>query len=337
MAMVISSHTAVSALTYCDMAGDSLEAWKIQAEYKEKYFANDAYYLNGNITQEIMLSGMDQDFLVRVGLPKGYFASLDANYVFQNLAALYDYNTVQTITLLAGKRLDIGPGILLGIKFPLGTKLAGNPLLINRDDMYDIMAGLYQKGSLGPVKYSMQALMEQPIRQTYYQGYADLSASLGFNFYNVPEKQVIDILAEIHYSGILRGPQDVQIGPVFPEELQRIPGNSYMLTIIPQAVVTFYNDFSFVLGAEILVNADNWNLNKIGEPRYVIKANYVLNSSHRPAAVSGSGMPSSMTSTSTAGMPSSMTSTSTAGMPSNITSTSGTGLPSNITPTYGTK
>jgi len=312
MVMIISSHAAVSALTYCDMAGDSLEAWKIQAEYKEKYFANDIFYLDDTIVKKTMLSGMDQDFLVRVGLPDGYFASLDANYIFQNLAALYDYNTVQTITLLAGKQMDIGPGILLGIKVPLGAKLAGDPLLINRNDMYDIMAGLYQKGSLWPVKYSMQAVIEQPIRQTDYQGSVDLSASLGFNFYNVPEKQVIDILAEIDYSLI-----------------QRNSGNSYRLTVIPQAVVTFYNDFSFVLGAEILVNADNWNLNKIGEPRYVIKVNYVLNSSHRPSAASGSGVPS--------GMPSSMTSTSTAGMPSNITSTSGTGLPSNITPTPGTR
>lgn len=290
----------INAMTYCDMAGDTLGAWNVQVEYREKYFEYNTFYSGNTVTTDTMLRGMDQDFVVRLGLPEGYFTSLGANYVFQNLEALYDYNNVQTLALIAGRRTETGMGILLGIKYPLGSKIADNSRLINRNDMYNMLAGVFQKGYLGPVKYSFQALLEQPFKATDYQGGMDMSASLGFNFYDDPQKQVIDIIAEIDYTYIQRG-----------------SGNSWALTVIPQAVVKFYNDFSFVAGIEILANADNWTLNKQEKLLYVVKANYVLNSGRKAAAaallqpvpvVSGLVIPPAL-STTVSGAPAALTGT----------------------------
>ena len=258
---------SLSAATYCDMAGDTLAAWNVQVEYKEKYFEYNTYYNDGVFETGIMLRGMDQDFVVRMGLPGDYFVSLGANYIFQNLEALYDYNNVQSLTLIAGRKTQDGPGLLCGLKYPLGSEMADNPRLINRNDMYNFMAGVYQKGSLGPAKYSVQGILEQPFRQTDYRGTMDLSASLGFSFYDDPQKQAIDIITEVNYTLIQRGSAD-----------------SYRITVIPQAVVRFYNDFGFVLGVEILADADNWTLNQQEKLLYVVKANYVLNSARKAAA-----------------------------------------------------
>ncbi len=295
-------NTAVFALTYNDMAGDTLGAWKAEADYKEKYFEYNTFYKDGLEPQGVMLRGIDEDFIVRLGLPGGYAVSLDANYIFQNLDALYDYNNVQTITLLCAKQFDTWPGILLGIKFPLGTKIADDPVLINNEDKYDLLTGLFIKDSWGFLKYSMQAVYEVPIGQfstyppdqfkTGYQGDADFSASLGFNLYNDPSKQVIDILAEAEYSLV-----------------QRDSGNSQKLSIIPQAVMKFYDDFNLILGAEILAAADNMYLNKKDIVWYVVKVNYVLNSDNRKSGVTstaqtgfaaGAFLPASTTSTAAA-------------------------------------
>lgn len=303
--IIISINAAAYALTYCDMAGDSLAAWKVQAEYKEKYFQYDTFYNYGFETQDVLLRGVNQDFLFRLGMPDGYFASLDASYVFQNLQGLYDYNNVQTITLLAGKRSDAGLGIMLGLKVPLGSKIADDYRLINNNDMYDIVAGYFQKSSFWLLKYSLQAVVEQPIRSADYQGSMDLSASLGFNFYNEPDKQVIDFVTEVEYYAVQRGPK------LFPGNTQMDSGNSFRLTVIPQLVLKFYNDFNLVLGAEILATADNWFLNKTTVPVYVVKMNYVLNGARQSSpnafiqpqmtpqgmAVSLTGTPSSVTTT----------------------------------------
>lgn len=258
--IILTLKTSVYALTYCDVAGDSLAVWKVQAEYKEKYFEYNTLYHNGVVTTGIMLRGMDQDFVLRVGLPDNFFASVDANYVFQNLEALLDHNNVQMITLLAGKQFDIGLGVILGYRMPIELKLENNSLLINRNEMHNLVAGLYQKGSLWFVKYSLQALVEQAVRPSDYQHSMDLSVSLGFNFFNDPEKQSVDMLAEINYSAVQKG-----------------SGDSYVLTLIPQTVVKFYDDFNLVLGIEILLDANNMNLNKVEKLLYVVKINYVLN------------------------------------------------------------
>jgi hypothetical protein len=271
-------NTAVNALTYTDMAGDTLGAWKAEAEYKEKYFQYNTLYEGPVETPGIMLRGIDEDFTLRLGLPGGYAISLGANYIFQNLEGLYDYNNVQTITLLGIKQFDPGPGILLGIRFPLNVKMADDPVLINNNDRYNLLSGFVVKNSWGFLKYSAQAVYELPIGQfstypperfkTDYQGSADLSASLGFNLYNDPSKQVIDILAEAEYSLV-----------------QRDSGNSQKLSLIPQAVMRFYDDFNLILGAEILAGADNIYLNKKDIVWYVVKVNYVLNSDKRASAV----------------------------------------------------
>ncbi|MEI7542112.1 MAG: hypothetical protein WCJ94_02545 [bacterium] len=265
--IILALKTSAYALTYCDVAGDSLAAWKVQAEYKEKYFEYNTIYHDGAVTTGIMLRGMDQDFVLRMGLPDSFFVSVDANYVFQNLEALLDHNNVQMITLLAGKQFDMGLGVILGYRIPLALKLENNPLLINRNEMHNLVVGLYQKGSLWFVKYSLQALAEQAVRPSDYQNGMDLAASLGFNFFNDPEKQSVDMLAEINYS-----------------VAQRTSGNSYVLTLIPQTVVKFYNDFNLVLGIEILLDANNMNLNKLDKLLYVVKVNYVLNGTNNAPA-----------------------------------------------------
>lgn len=314
---------AAKALTYCDLAGNTLAPWNVQAEYKEKYFEYNMFYYDAAITPGIMLRGMDQNFVLRLGLPDGFFASLDANYLFQNLEAasdasgaevspMFDYNNVQTLTLLAGKHQEAGPGILLGIRYPFDNEMADNTRLIDRKYMYNFVAGIFQKGSLGILRYSLQAVVEEPVFISDYLGSMDLSASLGFNFYDVPEKQVIDIIAEIQYYLI-----------------QRESKNSYMLTIMPEAVIQFYNDFNFVLGVEILVDADNWTLNKSEKLLYVVKVNYVLNSPRKAAeaaalkakASAAPGYQLNATSAAETGLPVKITRTSDASMPLNMTLT----------------
>jgi hypothetical protein len=260
---------SIYCFTYYGAIAEHPGDWQVEAEYVEKYFEYDTYYdANGFYgLPDVILKGMDQDFVLRLGLPSQYFISLDANYVFQDLKGLYDYNNVQTLTLLGGKLPVNNMGLIAGLKIPLDSKINPDFRLINRNSEYSIIAGMTYNGSAGPVSYTAQAVFENGLRVSDYLGKEDLSAAAGFNFYNDPASQTIDLLAEIDYTST-----------------QRVSGNSGELKIIPQARVKFYNDFDFIIGVEFLLNAENAFLNDESREYYVLKVNYVINSAVRNAA-----------------------------------------------------
>jgi len=270
----------VMATTVSDIIGDRLEPGKISASYKERYFEYDSFYIyNNNLGNAFyaktinfapadILSGIEQDFILRGGITDEISISADLYYVYQKIDS-YNFSQAQDLSLVMDIYGDKGIGLLLGVRAPL-THILPDDLRLIDEARTALLFGLFTKGGNGFLSYTLQAGYTLDLDPFFgrtgglYGDEAVLNGSFGFNLYNEPKKQVIDIIFEGEYS---TGRYDKKV-----------------LKLLPQARMKFYDDFTAIVGIEALGYADNAYLYDNSRIQYVFKIDYMINSSNRKAA-----------------------------------------------------
>jgi|GEM_PF-1948114 hypothetical protein len=280
---------AVFADSIYDLVGDTLAAGKVQVEYNEKFFEYDNYnFFKDDVYNKILdtidyntttftVTGMYQDFVLKVGLPGGYGLTADFDYIYQNLGDLYNYNNVQSVGFIFSKEAFPEIGILAGMRFPMKLSIADDPRLITPFTSPSVVAGFYSKGSFDVLNYNFQAAFEQPLAPAAIemhlvpdivkqgaQGNLNISGSLGYSIYGNKETQSVELAVEAQYL-----------------EQQYSGYNALAIRVVPQARVYFYNDFYFILGVEKLLYTEDTLLNNQDTVIYLAKVNYMLNSDNR--------------------------------------------------------
>ncbi|GEM_PF-2243400 len=256
---------------FCDYGGDHLTPWKIEAYYKEKYFEYNFYYkyddlfvdtINGD--EANMLSGMKQNFGLRLGLPGNYILNTDILYIFQKIEN-ENYNNLQAITVLLEKNKKDFFDIIFGLKIPIWEKETNNIRILTEKGKLNLILGIFNNINYFFFKNKFFILFETPFDSALnYKNDLFLGEMLGFNIYDDREKQSIDILLELSINLINYNNTYSMIG-----------------VIIPQLKIRFYNDFEFKIGMQILGHAENYFYHKDDKFLYIIKLNYIINSDNR--------------------------------------------------------
>ncbi len=262
---------AAAADTILDFGGMSLPEWKFQAVYREKYFENtvqyrlyEFYYTNNPVdpfyTQK--LSAMRHNFTLRAGLPDNYTATADFLYVYQNYGP-YNYNNLQAVTLFGEKYFDWW-GVLAGLKIPVGNEMARDVAIIDSRDEFNLTLGVFARVNAGIFRFSLRGVSEMnvlPDRDC--QGAITAGGSAGINFFT-SEFQAIDLVLEAEYG----------------TKLYR-RSTPYVLYVVPQVAVDFYNDFSLIIGVQFYAFAKETFINENTSPVFLVKLSYLLNSDLR--------------------------------------------------------
>ncbi len=282
MILVLAAVTAVSALIYADtwggFAGDRLEPWKFQVVYTEKYFEYDTFrYADESLLDKYylqtqayipgsMLSGIEHGFILRCGVTDGIAANARVDYISQKMES-YNLNNPQSLSLFMTGYDKALPGIILGFRFPLTSSIPDDMRLIDLTKRMGLITGVFYSGNLWLIDYSGEAVYEMDLNtfskdQDKNTSQLDVSASLGVNIYGVKERQKIDFIAEALFT---------------------VGARDYMaFKLVPQARMTFYNDFTAILGAEAIIYAQNAYLNSDDKLlRYTARIEYLINSDLR--------------------------------------------------------
>ncbi len=266
--------TAIKADTFYYYGGDRLDYGKFQAYYKEKYFEYDYKYPYSNdpsTGQVDMLSGLSQNFGLRYAADVNTVLNFNLLYIFQELqepAAPVDYNNPHLFSVLVEKFNYNGPGLIYGVRLPIQNKVMDNGRFIYDNNKFNAVLGILKQDYIKWFFYSYQAVAEQCLEfKAGYNGEVDLSAAIGANFSDEEEKQKVDFVLEADYHAY---------------EYSGVVSN--VLTVAPQFNVRFFDDFTFIIGVETVLHADNTVLNKSNVLLYLLKFNYIINSDKRAAA-----------------------------------------------------
>ena len=266
----------VYAETVSSYYSDFQKAGKIEAFYTEKYFEYNSYnsvsdgYRNlATLKPEAMLTGMINSFGLRYAIFDDLNLASEFIYIFQR-AGLKDFNNLQTMSLTAQKNFGFG-GAIAGLRVPLINSISEEKdvRLLDYSGRLNAIAGIFSEGDLLFLNYSLQAVAEQRLfGERDYLRELRLSCGLGFDVYDNPAKQSIDFLTEINYSAV-----------------QYEGYTSSLVTVIPQFNMKFFNDFHFIFGVEITLNAENIYSYEIDKTKFltVARMNYVINNSRGPS------------------------------------------------------
>ncbi len=256
---------------FYDYSGDYLEPWKIQAYYKEKYFEYNFYYGYYNFfdnyvkgDEEKMLSGMKQNFGLRLGLPESYILSTDILYIFQKIDT-ENHNNVQAITFLIEKNPKNFFNLLFGLKIPLWNKEINNIRILTEKDKLNFMLGISYNFNYFFLLNKFFIHLEMPVYfDMDYKGELSAGGILGFNIYDDKEKQSVDLLLELSFN--------------ISDHTQTY---SVVGVLIPQLQIKFYSDFEFKIGMQIPGYIENCFYHKYDKYLYIVKLNYLINSDNR--------------------------------------------------------
>ncbi len=239
--------------------------WTVQVIYKEKYFENSTYYIKYNFLDDFAyidssyterLNGLEYNIFLRLALPDNYILNICADLIFQKAGSL-DYNNLQAIDFLVEKKIDF-VNIMAGIKVPLWFDMEENPYLIDKRKYLNLLAGIAADFKFNFLKLSFMFFNEENLYADKYFGTKDIIFSAGFDL----------ISNEIQKAGIYIE-NDLRIETF-------INSFNYVYYFIPQARISFYNDFSFIAGVELYLLAENVFINKYDKPQYIFKLNYII-------------------------------------------------------------
>lgn len=264
-------YNKIFSFLFYDYGGDYLMPWKIQAYYKEKYFEYNFYYKYYDIfntyiksNKEEMLSGMKQNFGLRLGLPENYVINTDFLYVFQKIGD-ENYNNLQAVTFLIEKNKKDFFDLIFGLKIPLWDKKINNIRILTEKEKLNILFGIFYNFNYLFWKNGLSILFEIPVYMDIdYKGDLFIGEIFGFNIYDDNEKQSIDLLMEL------------SLNIADKTDFYSIVG-----VIIPQLKIKFYSDFELTIGMQILGYAENYFYHKYDKYLYIVKINYIINSDNR--------------------------------------------------------
>jgi len=269
--LIFGNNIFLYAFLSIDYGGNNLPQWKLQAYYQEKYFEyniNYRYYdkiENYRIeSEEEMLKGIKQNFGLNLGLPNNYTLTVDFLYVFQKMNEI-NHNDFQEFTIYLEKNNENDAGLLTGIRVPIWNKEIENPKIITGKDKFNLILGFYYNISKFIFKNQFFALIQMPLEYDMdYTGEFFLGEIFGINLFDDKEKQSIDLLCELSLNNV----------DYFNEP-------SITGFIIPQLKISFYTDFQFIIGLQILAHAEDVFLNDTEKYLYIVKLNYIINSEKR--------------------------------------------------------